>query len=78
MARIKIKPEFRLQLSEKLMDLGNLVVAALVFGERKKKDKTYHNKTKCKNRIDSAFSKLYSKFASPITFSSGHINYYIP
>ena len=33
MARIKIKPEFRLQLSEKLMDLGNLVAAALVFGQ---------------------------------------------
>ena len=33
MARIKIKPEFRLQLSEKLIDLGNLVAAALVFGQ---------------------------------------------
>ena len=34
MARwIKIKPEFRLILSEKLMDLGNLVAATLVFGQ---------------------------------------------
>ena len=33
MAIIKIKIGFRLQLSEKLMDLGNLVAAALVFGQ---------------------------------------------
>ncbi|MEK7518194.1 MAG: hypothetical protein AAB583_06655 [Patescibacteria group bacterium] len=33
MARIKIKQEFRLQLSEKLMDLGNLVAAALIIGQ---------------------------------------------
>ena len=33
MARIKIKPEFRSKFSEKLMDLGNLVAAALVFGQ---------------------------------------------
>jgi hypothetical protein len=32
-ARIKIKPEFRSKFSEKLMDLGNLVAAALVFGQ---------------------------------------------
>ena len=34
MARgIRIKPEFRSQLSEKLMDLGNFVAAALVLGQ---------------------------------------------
>jgi len=31
--RIKIKPEFRSLLSDKLMDLGNLVAATLVFGQ---------------------------------------------
>ncbi len=33
MARWKISIEFRVRLSEKLMDLGNLVAAALVFGQ---------------------------------------------
>ena len=32
-ARVKIKQEFRSKFSEKLMDLGNLVAAALVFGQ---------------------------------------------
>jgi hypothetical protein len=31
--RIKIKTEFRSLLSDKLMDLGNLVAATLVFGQ---------------------------------------------
>lgn len=33
MARLKISTQFRKQLSEKLMDLGNLIAAALVFGQ---------------------------------------------
>jgi len=32
-SRIRIKPEFRSLLSDKLMDLGNFVAAALVFGQ---------------------------------------------
>ena len=30
---MRIKPEFRSRFSEKLMDLGNLVAAGLVFGQ---------------------------------------------
>lgn len=33
MAREKITSQFRARLSEKLMDLGNLVVAGLVIGQ---------------------------------------------
>lgn len=33
MANFKIKPEFRSNLSEKLMDLGNLTAVALVIGQ---------------------------------------------
>ena len=33
MAKLRIKPKFRILLSEKLLDLGNLAVAALVFGQ---------------------------------------------
>ena len=33
MAKLKITPQFRTRFSEKLMDLGNLAVAALVLGQ---------------------------------------------
>lgn len=33
MARKKITPQFRARLSEKLMELGNLVIVLLVFGQ---------------------------------------------
>ncbi len=33
MAKQKVNPQFRIQLSEKLMDLGNLAIAALIFGQ---------------------------------------------
>lgn len=33
MARRKISPQFRARLSEKLMELGNLVIVLLVFGQ---------------------------------------------
>lgn len=33
MARARVKPEFRSNLSEKLMDLGNLTAVALVLGQ---------------------------------------------
>lgn len=33
MARLRIKPKFRSQLCEKLMELGNLVAAILVLGQ---------------------------------------------
>lgn len=33
MARRKVSPQFRARLSEKLMELGNLVVITLAFGQ---------------------------------------------
>lgn len=33
MARRKITPQFRARFSEKLMELGNLIAIALVFGQ---------------------------------------------
>ncbi len=33
MAKFKVKPKFRSIFSEKLMDLGNLAIAALVLGQ---------------------------------------------
>lgn len=33
MAKSKVTPAFRVRLSEKLMDLGNLVIAGLIIGQ---------------------------------------------
>ncbi len=33
MARLRVTPEFRSRLSEKLMDLGNVIAAGLVIGQ---------------------------------------------